>query len=147
MALLGRKKPILLGIEISSTTIKLLELARVAGVYRVEIYAVEPLPPNAVVEKNITDVELVGEAVGRAVKKSGTRTKTAACAVPGSAAITKVISMPADLSEDEMESQIQLEAEMVRGKMIEFYGKIAYSRRKLEMSFRSAKSVPAIVVV
>jgi type IV pilus assembly protein PilM len=72
---------------------------------------VEPLPPNSVVEKNITDAELVGEAIGRAVKKSGPRTRTAACAVAGSAVITKIISMPANLSEEEMEDQIQIEAD------------------------------------
>lgn len=101
----------MLGVDISSTSVKLLELSRSGGRYRVESYAVEPLPPNSVVEKNITDAELVGEAIGRAVKKSGTRTRTAACAVAGSAVITKVISMPANLSEDEMESQIQIEAD------------------------------------
>jgi len=101
----------MLGVDISSTSVKLLELSRSGGRYRVESYAVEPLPPNSVVEKNITDAELVGEAIGRAVKKSGTRTRTAACAVAGSAVITKVISMPANLSEDEMEGQIQIEAD------------------------------------
>ena len=111
MALFGRKQPPMLGIDISSTSVKLLELSRSGNRYRVESYAVEPLPPNSVVEKNITDAELVGEAIGRAVKKSGTRTRTAACAVAGSAVITKIISMPANLSEDEMESQIQIEAD------------------------------------
>lgn len=101
----------MLGVDISSTSVKLLELSRSGGRHRVESYAVEPLPPNSVVEKNITDAELVGEAIGRAVKKSGTRTRTAACAVAGSAVITKVISMPANLSEDEMEGQIQIEAD------------------------------------
>ena len=101
----------MLGVDISSTSVKLLELSRAGGRYRVESYAVEPLPPNSVVEKNITDAELVGDAIGRAVKKSGTRTRTAACAVAGSAVITKVISMPGNLSEDEMESQIQIEAD------------------------------------
>ena len=101
----------MLGVDISSTSVKLLELSRAGGRYRVESYAVEPLPPNSVVEKNITDAELVGDAIGRAVKKSGTRTRTAACAVAGSAVITKIISMPANLSEDEMESQIQIEAD------------------------------------
>lgn len=101
----------MLGVDISSTSVKLLELSRSGGRYRVESYAVEPLPPNSVVEKNITDAELVGEAIGRAVKKSGTRTRTAACAVAGSAVITKIISMPANLSEDEMEGQIQIEAD------------------------------------
>ena len=111
MALFGRKQAPTLGVDISSTSVKLLELSRSGGRYRVESYAVEPLPPNSVVEKNITDAELVGEAIGRAVKKSGTRTRTAACAVAGSAVITKIISMPANLSEDEMEGQIQIEAD------------------------------------
>jgi len=111
VAFIGRKQAPVLGIDISSTSVKLLELSRSGGRYRVESYAVEPLPPNSVVEKNITDAELVGEAIGRAVKKSGTRTRTAACAVAGSAVITKIISMPGNLSEDEMESQIQIEAD------------------------------------
>lgn len=111
MGLFGRKKTPLLGVDISSTSIKVLELGRSGNRFRVESYAVEPLPPNSVVEKNISDVELVGEAIGRAVKKSGSKTKTAACAVAGSAVITKVISMPADLTEEEMESQIQVEAD------------------------------------
>ncbi len=111
MALIGRKQAPMLGVDISSTSVKLLELSRTGGRYRVESYAVEPLPPNSVVEKNITDAELVGDAIGRAVKKSGTRTRTAACAVAGSAVITKVISMPANLSEDEMESKIEIEAD------------------------------------
>ena len=111
MALIGRKKAPILGIDISSTSVKLLELARSGSRYRVESYAVEPLPPNSVVEKNITDADLVGEAIGRAVKKSGTRTRSAACAVSGSAVITKIISMPSNLSDDEMEGQIQIEAD------------------------------------
>jgi type IV pilus assembly protein PilM len=108
---LGRKKPTILGLDISTTAVKLLELSKSGDRYRVESYAVEPLPPNSVIEKNISDVEGVGEAIKRAVKRSGTRCKFAAAAVAGSAVITKVISMPASLSDDEMESQIQLEAD------------------------------------
>jgi type IV pilus assembly protein PilM len=100
-----------LGVDISSTSIKLLELARSGNRYRVESYSVEPLPPNSVIEKTITDPQLVGEAIGRAVKKSGTRTRFAACAVAGSAVITKIIAMPANLSDEEMEGQIQIEAD------------------------------------
>lgn len=110
-SLFRRANAPLLGIDISSTSVKLLELSRSGSRYRVESYAVEPLPPNSVVEKNITDAELVGEAIRRAVAKSGTKTRNAACAVAGSAVITKIISMPASLSEEEMESQIQLEAD------------------------------------
>ncbi|MDX1697428.1 MAG: pilus assembly protein PilM, partial [Thiohalobacterales bacterium] len=79
--LFKRTTPPLIGLDISSTAVKLLELSRSGSRYRVESYAVEPLPPNAVVEKNITDVDAVGEAVRRAVKRSGTRTKHAAAAV------------------------------------------------------------------
>ena len=96
--------------DISSTAVKLLQLSQVGGRFRVEHYAVEPLPPNAVVEKNIVEVEAVGEALKRAVARSGAKTKFAAAAVSGSAVITKVIPMQADLSDDDLEGQIQAEA-------------------------------------
>jgi type IV pilus assembly protein PilM len=98
-------------LDISSTSVKLLELGHQGDGYRVEAYAAEPLPPNSVVEKNITDVEAVGEAIRRVAKRSGSRTKFASVAVAGSSVITKVITMPASLSEEEMESQIELEAD------------------------------------
>lgn len=104
-------KPPVLGLDISSTAVKLLELSKSGNRYRVESYAVEPLPHNSMVENNIADVDAVGEAIRRAVKRSGTKAKHAAAAVAGSAVITKTISMPANLSTEDMESQIQLEAD------------------------------------
>jgi type IV pilus assembly protein PilM len=104
------KTPPLIGVDISSTAVKLLQLSQSGGKYRVEHYAVEPLPPNAVVEKNIVEVDSVGEAIRRALNRSGARTKYAAAAVAGSAVITKVIPMPADLTEDDLEAQIPVEA-------------------------------------
>jgi type IV pilus assembly protein PilM len=109
--LFGQTKLPLLGVDISSTSIKVLELGGSGQRYRVESYAIEPLPGIPVTERNITDVHVVGEAIARAVKKSGTRLKTAACAVSGAAVIIKVISMPSALSEDELEAQIRLEAD------------------------------------
>jgi type IV pilus assembly protein PilM len=95
--------------------VKLLELSQTVGRagsnYRVEAYSVEPLPSNAVVEKNIAEVDAVGEAIRTALKRSGSKAKHAAVAVSGSAVITKVISMPASLSDQDLESQIQLEAD------------------------------------
>lgn len=111
MGLFQRKSSPVIGLDISSTAVKLVELGRSGGRYQVESYAVEPLPANSVVEKNITDVEVVGEAVRRAVRRSGTKTKNTAVAVAGSAVITKVITMPGNLNEDEMASQIELEAD------------------------------------
>ena len=105
------RKPPLVGLDISSTAVKLLELSRSGDRYRVESYAVEPLPPNSVVEKSVTDAEAVGEAVRRAVKRSGSRARHAAVAVAGSSVITKIIPMPASLSDADMEAQIELEAD------------------------------------
>jgi len=110
VGLLTPKAPPLIGVDISSTAVKLLQLSQAGSRYRIEHYAVEPLPPNAVVEKNIVEVEAVGDAIRRAVNRSGARTKYAAAAVAGSAVITKVIPMPADLSEDDLEGQVQVEA-------------------------------------
>lgn len=108
---LSKKKPAVLGLDISSTSVKLLELARDGKKYRVQSLAVEPLPDNAVAEKSIQDVEAVGETIQKAVKRSGTKIKQAAVAVAGSAVITKIITMPANLSENELEAQIEMEAD------------------------------------
>jgi len=106
-----KKTAALLGLDISSSTVKLLELSCSGGQYRVESYGVEPLPPNAVVEKNITDVEAVGQAIKRLVTREKASAKNAAVSVAGSAVITKVIQLDASLSEDDMEFQIRLEAD------------------------------------
>lgn len=101
----------LVGLDISSTSVKLLELSIQDGRYRVESYGVEPLPSNAVVEKNIADVEGVGEAIERLVNRSRPSARQAAVAVSGSAVITKLIDMDADLDDDERETQIKLDAD------------------------------------
>lgn len=111
MFFLRRKKPELLGIDISTAAVKLLELSKIGSSYRVESYAVAPLPPDAMVDKSITKIEAIGNAVKAVVKQSNTRLKHAAVAVPVSAVIAKVISMPATLSDDEIEAQIELEAD------------------------------------
>ena len=108
---LKRKSATILGIDISSTSIKLLELSKNGDQYRVEAQAVEPLPADAVVEKNIQDAEAVAEAIKKAIKRTKTKVKLAAVAVAGSAVITKSIQMPAALSDKELEEQIILEAD------------------------------------
>jgi type IV pilus assembly protein PilM len=111
----GRKTPPLAGIDISSTAVKLIELSRSAdagsSLFRLENYAIEPLPVNAVVEKKIADVQAVGDCLQKATARSGSKARNAAVAVSGSAVITKVIAMSAALSDAEMEAQIQLEAD------------------------------------
>ena len=109
--LLGRGPEPLLGIDISSSAIKLLELRRSGTRYEVSAFAVEGLPPAAVVDKQINEPEAVGEAIAKAVQRAGTKTKRAAVAVAGSSVITKNITMSAALSESDMEEQIKVEAD------------------------------------
>jgi len=113
VSLLKPKQPALLGLDISSTSVKLLELSKSGGSYKVESMAIEPLPDDAVAEKIIQDPEAVGECIQKAVKKSGSKAKYAAVAVAGSAVITKIITMPVALidNDSELESQIEMEAD------------------------------------
>ena len=111
LGLFNKKANTLLGIDISSTSVKLIELSRSGSRYKVEAYAVEPLPPNAVVEKNIAELDGVGQAPSRVLTKARTSTKHAAVAVAGSAVITKTIEMEAGLSDDDLENQLKIEAD------------------------------------
>lgn len=110
MGLFATNTTPLIGVDVSSTAVKLLQLSQAGGKYRVEHYAVEPLPPNAVIEKNIVEVEAVGDAIRRALSRSGSRLKQAVAAVAGASVITKMVPMPANLSEDELEDQVEVEA-------------------------------------
>lgn len=110
MQLFGEQSAPLIGIDISSAAVKVLQLSQSAGRYRVEHYGVEPLPPNSVNEKNITQVEVVGAAIRRAIAKSGSKAKFAAVAVSGTTVITKVITVTGGLDEVSMEQQVYDEA-------------------------------------
>jgi|SRR5579885_63714 len=109
-ALFGGPSQGLIGLDISSSAVKLLELGRRGERYSVEAYAIEPLPPNLVVDRQIADPKQVGEAVARALKRAGTATRSAAVAVAGSSVITKLIPMPSGLKDNELEEQIKAEA-------------------------------------
>src|SRR3546814_1208268 len=95
----------------SASSFKLLEFPRKGERFHGDAYAVEPLPPNAVADKQIAEPRWVADAIGRAVNRAGTRTRQAAVAVSGAAVISKIIEMPASLSEDELEEQIRAEAD------------------------------------
>jgi type IV pilus assembly protein PilM len=107
-----RKATPVLGLDVSSTTVKLLELSYTGDRYRVESYAVSSLPLDAVIEKNVNDVDGVANAIRSVVAQSRTKLKTVAAAVAGSSVITKMIDMPQGLSEDEMETQRTLVADL-----------------------------------
>jgi type IV pilus assembly protein PilM len=109
--LLSAKSRPILGLDITTSSVKLIELSMSGGQYRVESYAAEATPPNSINEKAIVDANAVGDAIKRAVKRSGARAKEAAVAISGDAAITKVIQMPRTLGENELEGQVEMQAD------------------------------------
>lgn len=101
----------LIGLDISSSAIKMVELTDGGkGGYRVERYAIEPLPRDAVVDGNIANLEGVAESIRRCWKRMGTSTRYVAMSLPTAAVITKKIILPANLRETEMEVQVESEA-------------------------------------
>ncbi len=101
----------LLGLDISTSSVKMVELAEVSkGSYRIERYAIEVLPRDSVVDGNIANLEAVSEAVKRAWKRMGTSIKHVAMALPAAAVITKKIVVPAGQREHELEFLVESEA-------------------------------------
>src|SRR6478609_415460 len=105
---LKAKAPPLVGCDISSSSVKMVEIAEAGrNVYRVERYAIEPLPKDTVVDGNIANIEAAGEAIKRAHKALGSRIRSVALALPGAAVITKKVILPAGQREEDMEIQVQ----------------------------------------
>ncbi|MGG7606352.1 pilus assembly protein PilM [Massilia sp. BKSP1R2A-1] len=110
-SLFGKSSPPLAGLDISTSGVRLVELADAGrGELRLERYAAEPLPRGAVVDGNIENIDQVSEAVRRVWKKSGTRAKLVALGMPPASVITKKIILPAGMSEDQLEVQVESEA-------------------------------------
>lgn len=109
MALFKRKEP-MLGIDISPSAIKVVELSRSGARFRVEAFAIEPLGEGMLEDRNPVDPEAVGEVIKRACRTAGTRTRRAAVAVPTSSVITRTVPMPAEFKESDIEINISIEA-------------------------------------
>jgi type IV pilus assembly protein PilM len=109
-SLFGQSSPPLVGLDISTSGVRLVELVDAGkGELRLERYAFEPAPRSAVVDGNIENMDAVAEAVRRVLKKSGTKARAAALGMPPAAVIKKII-LPAGLSEDQLEVQVESEA-------------------------------------
>lgn len=105
------KTPPLVGVDISSSSVKVLELSETGkGQYRVERYAIEPLPREAVVDGNIANMDAAAEALQRAWRRSGSRIKNVAMALPSALVITKKVIVPAGQREEDLELQVESEA-------------------------------------
>ena len=96
------KAPPLVGADISSSAVKMVEIAEAGkGMYRVERYAVEPLPKDSVVDGNINNLDAVSDALKRCHKRLGGNIKSLAMALPNAAVISKKIQVPAGQREDD----------------------------------------------
>jgi type IV pilus assembly protein PilM len=104
------KAPPLFGMDISSSSVKMVELVDGGSNPKVDRYVIEALPKDAVADGNIANLEAVVDTVQRGWKKLGTRTKNVALALPTAAVITKKIIVPAGLREEELELQVEGEA-------------------------------------
>ncbi len=105
------KTPPLVGVDISSSSVKVLELSETSkGQYRVERYAIEPLPREAVVDGNIANLDAAAEVLQRAWRRSGSRIKNVAMALPSALVITKKVVVPTGQREEDLELQVESEA-------------------------------------
>jgi len=103
--------PPLIGVDISSSALKLVELSESGkGAYRLERYALEPLAKDVVTDGNIANLDQVSDALRRAHKRLGTRNRNVALALPAAMVITKKIIVPAGQTEEELELQVEAEA-------------------------------------
>jgi type IV pilus assembly protein PilM len=97
-------------VDIGASSVKLVGLSRDGDGYRVDHLAVEALEPDAVDQGVIRDPSGVSEAIRRVWYQSAAKTKSCVMAVPITSVFSRVIYMPAGLSEQELESQVQIEA-------------------------------------
>jgi type IV pilus assembly protein PilM len=108
---LDTSAPPLIGVDVSSTALKLVELSEAGkGSYRLERYAIEPLAKDVVTDGNIANLDQVADALRRAHKRLGSRNRNVALALPAAMVITKKIIVPAGQTEDELELQVETEA-------------------------------------
>ena len=110
-SLVKRSAPPLVGIDLSASSVKVVELSRgQRAPMRLERYAIEPVERDAIVDGNIERPEVVADALTRALRKCGSKAKEAALALPSGAVITKKIMLPAGLREEDYEVQVESEA-------------------------------------
>ena len=104
------KKP-LFGLDLSTTAVKAVEVDRRARAHRLAGYAIEPLPPEAINDHAVADIQTVASAIGRARKEAKARSRFVAASVAGASVITKKIAIPAGLDEIEQQTQVEMEAD------------------------------------
>ena len=112
LSLFKKKDAGFVGVDIGSSSVKLVALETEGGQPLIKGYAVVSMPSVAVMDGHIQEVNLVSDAIERAAKIAGVKDEApTVVAVPSSSVITKRISLSASLSEMELEEQVKLEAD------------------------------------
>ncbi len=111
LTLWNAKQSSMLGVDIGSSAVRVLELGKKGESYTVVSYASEPIPNGVVNSKSIKEPEVIIEKLSQAIKKAKIKNKKAIIAVPDSSVITKIIQIESGLSDDESEELIHLEAD------------------------------------
>jgi len=101
----------MIGIDIGAHNVKGVLLSKSSNGYKVEATAKLPLPKGAVVDNVILDVESVGNVIAKLRKKFPKAVKNVIAAVSGSGVISKTVYLNAVQNDEELESQIEIEAE------------------------------------
>jgi len=107
--LFSRKKE-LVGIDIGSSSVKLVQLSADKDSFHLLNLGIVPLPHEAIVDNSLMDTAAVVQAVRNLVASLGIKTRDVACSISGNAVIIRKILLPAMTSE-ELEDQISWEAE------------------------------------
>jgi len=111
LSIFSTKARPLIGLDVSSSAIKMVELSGGGKEgFRVERYAIEVLAKDVVADGNIVNLEAAAEAVKKAWKRLSTSTRNVAIALPAAAVITKKIIVPAGQREEDLEVQVESEA-------------------------------------
>ena len=106
-----KKTTMMVGIDIGSHAVKAVLLSQGNEGYILEDYAIEPMVRGAVVDREIQDIEAVGSVIAKIRQNISMKAKDAAAAVSGQTVITKTIYMDVALTEEELASQIEIEAD------------------------------------
>jgi len=109
LALFKRKEP-MLGIDISPSAVKVVELSRSGSRFRVEAFGIESLGEGMMEDRNPADPDAVGEVIKRVCRNAGTRNRRAAVAVPTSSVINRIVPLPVEFKESDIEANIAIEA-------------------------------------
>lgn len=100
----------LLGVDVGSASVKLLELSVRGDSHRVEFYGMAPLPPNAVVAKHISDVQAVGAAIRRLLPRAS-KNRRCAAAIPVASASVSTFEVDAAFADEEVDAHIVADVE------------------------------------